>query len=143
MKDFFVDGDISPSLIKETIEHHSSKTQIGAHTVFLGQVRSDIIENKIVKGIEYSAPRELANTKFFELKEECIKKFNLSCLHIYHSIGWVSVGKISLFVFSSSPHRREAFESLEWLVEQIKKEVPVYGKEVFEDDSYVWKENKF
>lgn len=143
MKDFFVTGPIPTELIKNDINKHSAKTHIGAHSIFLGQVRADTIDNKTVKGIEYSAPKELANIKFAELKEVCIQKFQLSCLHIYHSVGFVPVGSISLFVLSSSPHRKEALDSIEWIVEQIKKEVPVFGKEIFEDGGYAWKENRF
>lgn len=142
MKNFFVEGSIPSNLIEKEIAHHSSKTFIGAHSIFLGQVRSDIIDNQKVQGIEYSAPADLANIKFSEIKENAIKKFNLSCLHIYHSLGFVPAGNISLYVLSSSPHRKESMESIEWIVEQIKKEVPIFGKEICEDGNYQWKENK-
>ena len=63
-------------------------------------------------------------------------------MHIYHSMGRVKVGEICLFVFVSSPHRKEVFEALQYVVEEIKAQVPVFGKEVFEDESYQWKVNK-
>jgi molybdopterin synthase catalytic subunit len=44
-------------------------------------------------------------------------------------------------VFTSSKHRRDAIDACNEIVERIKKEVPVWGKEVFEDDTYTWKEN--
>jgi molybdopterin synthase catalytic subunit len=62
-------------------------------------------------------------------------------MHIYHSKGIVKTGEICLFVFVSSPHRKEVFEALHEVVEEIKKQVPVFGKELFEDDSYQWKVN--
>jgi molybdopterin synthase catalytic subunit len=62
-------------------------------------------------------------------------------MHIYHSIGTVNVGEICLFVFVSSPHRTTVFDALEFIVEEIKANVPVFGKEIFEDNSHQWKVN--
>ncbi|MAU26386.1 MAG: molybdopterin converting factor [Muricauda sp.] len=141
VKNVFIDGAISPEFIANAIAKHQSKTQIGAHDIFLGQVRADKIDGKTVSAIEYTAYQEMANKKFHEIREATFEKFDLTCMHIYHSIGRVSVGEVCLFVFVSSPHRKEVFEALQHVVEEIKKEVPVFGKELFEDDSYQWKVN--
>ncbi|WP_262420239.1 molybdenum cofactor biosynthesis protein MoaE [Flagellimonas meishanensis] len=141
MKNVFLQGAISPDFIAESIAKHQSKTQIGAHDIFLGQVRADEIEGKLVSAIEYTSYESMANAKFHEIRENTFSKFNITCMHIYHSLGKVNVGEICLFVFVSSPHRRVAFEALEYVVEEIKKEVPVFGKELFHDDSYTWKVN--
>ena len=61
--------------------------------------------------------------------------------HIYHSLGRVETGEICLFVFTSSRHRKDAIDACTYIVERIKREVPIWGKEIFEDESYVWKEN--
>ncbi|PWL40501.1 molybdopterin converting factor [Flagellimonas aquimarina] len=141
MKNVFRKGAISPDFIASSIQKHQSKTQIGAHDIFLGQVRADKIEGKTVGAIEYTAYEEMANLKFHEIREKTFDKFDITCMHIYHSLGKVGVGEICLFVFVSSPHRRTAFEALEFVVEEIKAHVPVFGKELFEDDSYQWKVN--
>ena len=141
VKNVFIDGAISPEFIANAIAKHQSKTQIGAHDIFLGQVRADKIDGKTVSAIEYTAYQEMANKKFHEIREATFEKFDLTFMHIYHSIGRVSVGEVCLFVFVSSPHRKEVFEALQHVVEEIKKEVPVFGKELFEDDSYQWKVN--
>lgn len=142
MKNCFKPGAISAEYIGESIAHHQVKTQIGAHQIFLGQVRKDLIEGKEVQAIEYSAHEEMANKVFHEIREEAFSKFDLTCMHIYHSLGVVEVGEICLFVFVSSGHRKPAQEAIEWLVEEIKTRVPVFGKELFEDASHVWKINK-
>ena len=141
VKNVFSEGAISPDFIANSIAKHQSKTAIGAHDIFLGQVRADEIEGKTVSAIEYTAYEEMANLKFHEIREHTFSKFDISCMHIYHSLGKVGVGEICLFVFVSSPHRRTAFEALEFVVEEIKAHVPVFGKELFEDDSYQWKVN--
>lgn len=141
MKNVFVEGAITPDFIANSIAKHQSKTTIGAHDIFLGQVRADEIDGKTVGAIEYTAYESMANQKFRDIREATFEKFDLTCMHIYHSLGQVGIGEICLFVFVSSQHRKEVFEALHHVVEEIKKEVPVFGKELFEDDSYQWKVN--
>lgn len=138
----FVDGPISPEFIANSIAKHSTKTEIGAHDIFLGQVRKDEIEGKDVVAINYEAYQEMADELFYEIREAAFVKYNLVCMHIYHSLGVVKAGEICLFVFVSSKHRKEAFEACQDIVEQIKAMTPIWGKELFEDDSFVWKENQ-
>lgn len=140
-KRVFKEGAISSEFIGESIAKHQTKTSIGAHNIFLGQVRADVKDNKTVAAIEYTAYEEMANTKFHEIREAAFNKFNLTCMHIYHSLGRVNAGEICLFVFVSSPHRKMVFEALEFIVEEIKANVPVFGKEIFEDSSHQWKVN--
>mgnify|MGYP003325178036 CR=1 FL=1 len=61
IKNIFVEGAISPKKIAESIGHHQSKTKIGAHNIFLGQVRADQINGKTISAIDYSAQKEIAN----------------------------------------------------------------------------------
>jgi len=141
IKNAFVKGAITPEFIAESIAKHQSKITIGAHDIFLGQVRADVINGKTVAAINYEVYEDMANKKFHEIREAAFKRFQLNCIHIYHSSGIVKVGEICLFVFVSSPHRKEVFKALHEIVEEIKIEVPVFGKELFEDDSYQWKVN--
>ncbi|MES2588226.1 MAG: molybdenum cofactor biosynthesis protein MoaE [Bacteroidota bacterium] len=138
---FFIDGAISPQFIADSIAKHSSKTNIGAHDIFLGQVRNDLIQGKEVIAIDYSSFEEMAISTLSEIRETMFSKYNLSCLHVYHSKGLVKVGEICLFVFVSSKHRKDAFDACRDLVEEIKHKIPIFGKEVFEDETFTWKKN--
>jgi molybdopterin synthase catalytic subunit len=140
-KNIFVQGPVSSSFIAESIQKHSTKTDIGAHSIFLGQVRSDVINNKTVAAIEYTTYEDMALQKMHDIREATFAKYDLTCMHVYHSLGKVAAGAICLFVFTSSKHRKNAIAACEEVVEQIKAELPVWGKEVFEDESYQWKEN--
>ena len=140
-KNVFKEGAISSDFIANSIAKHQSKTGIGAHNIFLGQVRADEVDGKTVSAIEYTAYEEMANKKFHEIREATFEKYNLTCMHIYHSLGEVKVGEVCLFVFVSSPRRKEVFKALEYVVEAIKADVPVFGKELFEDASHQWKVN--
>lgn len=140
-KTVFIQGAISSEFIGNSIAKHQTKTSIGAHNIFLGQVRADDIEGKVVSAIDYTAYEDMANKKFHEIREATFDKFNLTCMHIYHSLGEVKVGQICLFVFVSSPKRKEVFKALEYVVEEIKAKAPVFGKEIFEDETHQWKVN--
>jgi len=140
-KKVFVEGAIQPAFIGDEILKHQTKKNIGAHQLFLGQVRNDLIQGQEVIAIDYSAYLEMADEKFHEIREAIFKKYPLVCLHIYHSLGRVKAGEISLFVLVSAVHRKEAIQACAEIVERIKKEAPIWGKEIFGDESMQWKKN--
>lgn len=141
LKNIFVDGAISSSFIAEQIAKHQSKTDIGAHEIFLGQVRADVLDNKTVVAIDYTTYEEMALQQVHEIRESIFEKYALTCMHVYHSLGSVKAGEISLFVMTSSKHRRAAIDACNEVVERIKNELPVWGKEIFGDETYTWKVN--
>jgi molybdopterin synthase catalytic subunit len=140
-KNIFVEGAISASFIADSIAKHRRKTSIGAHSIFLGQVRGDVINERTIIAIEYTCYGTMALEKMNEIREDIFQRYDLECMHIYHSLGKVHAGEISLFVFTSSGHRRAAIEACSEVVERIKKELPVWGKEILDDETYVWKKN--
>jgi molybdopterin synthase catalytic subunit len=142
IKNIFRHGAIDPLFVGESIAKHSTKKDIGAHSIFLGQVRNDVIDGKEVAAIEYTAYEPMALEKMHEIREGIFNKYSLTCMHVYHSLGMVKTGEISLFVFTSSKHRRDAIDACNETVELIKKELPVWGKEVFETGEHAWKVNR-
>ena len=120
-------GAVPASFIAESIQKHSTKTDIGAHSIFLGQVRSDLIGQKKVLAIEYTSYEAMAREKMQEIRENIFAKYELTCMHVHHSLGRVNAGEISLFVFTSSAHRKAAINACEETVERIKAELPVWG----------------
>ena len=142
IKNIFVTGPVSPVFISDSIAKHRTQTSIGAHSIFLGQVRRDEINGKQVAAIEYTTYEDMALEKMHEIREAIFEKYPLTCMHIHHSLGTVAAGEISLFVFTSSQHRKAAIDACEEVVERIKSELPVWGKEVFEDNSHQWKINQ-
>jgi len=142
IKNIFIAGPVTADFIGKSIQNHSSKKDIGGHSIFLGQVRADKIDGKEVAAIEYTCYEEMANEKMHEIREAIFAKYDLTCMHVYHSLGKVATGEISLFVFTSSKHRKAAINACEELVENIKSSLPIWGKELFTNESYQWKENK-
>ncbi len=141
VKNIFKEGPIPSDFIATAIANHQSKTTIGAHSIFLGQVRADKVNNKEVEAIIYTAYEEMANVACAEIREKTFEKYDLTCMHIYHSLGEVKVGEICLFVFVSAPRRKVVFKAIEYIIEAIKADLPVFGKEVFKDHTHQWKVN--
>ncbi len=130
MHKYFITGKIDPAFIASEIEKHKSKTSIGAHSIFLGQVRSDDIDGKKVSKIIYSAYIAMAEKEISRIREDILGKYELKCLHVYHSLGEVNAGEISFFVFGSMSHRNNIYKAIEETVDMVKKEVPIWKKTV-------------
>ena len=140
-KTVFIQGAISSEFIAQSIAKHQGKHSIGAHNIFLGQVRADVHDDTKVKAIEYTAYEEMANEKLDAIREKAFAKYDLVCMHIYHSLGVVEVGEVCLFVFVSATRRKQVYEATESIVNWIKEDVPIFGKELFENEESTWKVN--
>jgi molybdopterin synthase catalytic subunit len=142
IRNIFIDGAIPASLISESVQQHNDKKDIGAHSIFLGQVRADEVDGRQVTAIAYTAYEEMALDRMAAIREEIITRHNLTCMHVYHSLGTVAAGQLCLFVFTSSARRKAAMAACEETVERIKAELPIWGRELFADETFQWKENK-
>jgi molybdopterin synthase catalytic subunit len=140
-KTVFIQGPISSEFIGQSIAKHQSNTTIGAHNIFLGQVRADEIEGNSVVAIEYSAYEEMAEAALARIRVKAFAEFDLICMHIYHSLGVVKAGEVCLFVFVSATRRKQVYEATEAIVNWVKTDVPIFGKELFENNTFVWKKN--
>lgn len=140
-KTVFIQGPISSEFIGQSIAKHQSKTTIGAHNIFLGQVRADIIDGQNIAAIDYTAYEEMADEAFQAIREKAFAQFDLICMHIYHSLGVIKAGEICLFVFVSATRRKQVYEATEAIVNWVKTDVPIFGKEIFENKTFIWKQN--
>ena len=107
----------------------------GGHSFFLGQVRADRINGKIVKAIEYSAYEGMVEAEADKIKKSVLEEFDdVKSIDIVHSTGIVKAGEISLLVSVSAGHRKQAIEACSKTVELIKERLPVWKKEIYEDE---------
>jgi len=141
-RNIFIQGPVSPEFISDSIAKHATRTDIGGHSIFLGQVRADVIDGKTVAAIEYTSHTDMALETMQRIREDIFARYPLTCMHVHHSLGPVSAGGICLFVFTSSAHRKAAMDACDECVERIKAELPVWGKEIFGDEGYQWKVNQ-
>lgn len=142
VKDIFVKGPIDPATIATSIAKHSTRTDIGAHEIFLGQVRADVINRSAVQAIEYTAYKDMALERMTAIREEAFVRWPaMTCLHVHHSLGRVNTGAICFMVFASAPHRAAVREAVAYVVDRIKAELPIFGKEILADETHIWKTN--
>lgn len=145
-RDIFIDGPIDPAFIAESIAKHATRTDIGGHEIFLGQVRADTGRGDgsialAVAAIEYTAYRDMANEQMTPIREEAFARWPITCLHVYHSQGVIKAGELCFFVFASAAHRREAREAVAYVTDEVKKRLPIFGKEIVADGGHRWKSN--
>ncbi len=138
----FIKGAIPFSRVQQTVAMLEKDKKLGAYTIFMGQIRADELEGRTVVGINYSAYLEMAQKVLLQIKEEAQKQFDIRQISILHSLGFVKVGEASLMIIVGAAHRKACLTAQEFTIEKIKKELPVFGKEIFADGEFVWKENK-
>ena len=113
--------------------------EVGAIAIFIGVVRGKRNDEKVLK-LEYEAYEELASKVAEKIIEDAKTKYGIIDACIQHRIGTVKVGGDVMYVLVASKHRAEAFQALSEIVERIKREIPIWKKEVTEKGSY-WVEN--
>jgi molybdopterin synthase catalytic subunit len=97
----------------------------GAMVEFFGNVRP--LENgEEIDGIEYEAHREMAEHQLRKIAHEAAERFDLLTIRLHHWVGFVAVGETSLFLRVASAHRGAAFEASRWIVDELKKRVPIW-----------------
>jgi len=138
----FTKGPINPSTITDALILLSSNRENGAHEIFLGQVRADQINGNSVVAIEYSAFEDMVEEQLKKITDQIFDQFPIRSLHICHSLGLVPAGGISLFVLISAPHRQSAFNATHLFVDRLKTELPIWGKEIFDNQDHQWKINR-
>ena len=114
---------------------------VGATAIFKGTVRADTIGGKKVVAIEFSTQKEIAYQIAIDLLKATREKFCLARTIIYHSVGKVNAGETCFIVEVNSAHRKEAFNALPDIANEFKAKVPVFGKELLEDNTHFWKQN--
>jgi uncharacterized protein YkuJ len=127
-KNVFVDGPISPEKIATSIAHHQVKTQIGAHDIFLGQVRADEIDGKTVQGIDYSAYDDMALKTFHDIREEAFDKFDLTCMHITIVKEWCQQAKFACLYLPHLPTEKKPWMHADGWLRKSKKGLQCLGK---------------
>lgn len=102
---------------------------MGAAVYFSGVVRGREADAPI-QGIDYEAYREMAEHQFDILFSEMEKRWPLESVRLIHRIGFVKVNEPSLWVEVVAPHRAEAFAACQFLIDEMKRVVPIWKKPV-------------
>jgi molybdopterin synthase catalytic subunit len=138
-------GPISFGRAAEVAGEWATQGEIGGIVTFQGIVRADTTETGAVTAIEFTAHEEIAAREIRRVVAEVVGAARdgdgIRRIHLEVAIGRVAVGEIPLLILVGAVHRREAFAVCETLLERLKSEVPLFGKEHTVEDGYRWKEN--
>ena len=108
----------------------------GGLTLFVGTVR-DHDEGKDVVGLEYSA-HPSALDRLREVTEDVATKYDVLGVAAVHRVGALALGDAAVVVATTAAHRGEAFEASRALIDELKRTVPIWKHQIFEDGSDEW-----
>lgn len=115
----------------------ASQRECGAVNLFLGTTR-DHHEGRRVLRLEYEAHEAMARAALSAIEDEARARFELAHVAIVHRLGVVPVAEASVVVVVSSAHRAPAFEASRWIMDELKRRVPIWKQEHFEDGGAEW-----
>lgn len=118
-----------------------SSPSCGAISVFIGTTRDNFDGKKVLR-LEYEAYIPMAKKKMMEICQQIHDKWTVHKVAMIHRIGIVPVEEASIVIAVSSPHRKESLEAVSYAIDTVKAVVPIWKKEIYEDESTAWKENK-
>jgi molybdopterin synthase catalytic subunit len=109
----------------------------GAISIFLGTVRNTN-DGRDVEGIEYTAYAAMAETELRKIAVEAADRFDIGSLVVEHRIGFLAVGAVSIAIAAGAARRRPASNATQYMIEQIKKRVPIWKLEHYVDGTREW-----
>jgi molybdopterin synthase catalytic subunit len=114
-----------------------SRSANGAAIVFVGTVR-DVNDGRPVSGIEYSAYSSMAGRELDAIAREAAAKFATPDIVVEHRLGALALGDASVVIAVAHPHRGEAYEASRYVIEQLKRRVPIWKREHYTDGTREW-----
>ena len=143
MHKFLSEGPLTTEQLSRLMSLMKDRSDTGGHSLFIGQVRADIVNEKSVTAIEYSAYESMVNDEAESIIAQIRAEFSdVKTVEILHSTGIVKAGEVSLAVMVSAGHRHQAIQACSKTVELIKERLPVWKKELLEDNSHIWRDNR-
>ncbi len=125
--------DISVESVVEELRKRSRN--IGAIVLFLGVAR-EFSRGRKVKMLYYETFKEMALKKLEELRQEAIRKYNLIDMIVIHRYGYIDINEKIVAIAAAAMHRRQAFEACMFYIDELKKIVPIWKKEITEEGEY-------
>jgi molybdopterin synthase catalytic subunit len=109
----------------------------GAALLFWGVVRNEN-DGRPVSHLEYHAYAEMAERTMHRIAEEAISRFGVGDVRVVHRVGRLGVGEASVAIAVAAPHRGEAYEASRYVIEELKRRVPIWKREGYTDGDTDW-----
>jgi molybdopterin synthase catalytic subunit len=126
------------SIAEEVERVKKSSTRIGGIVTFIGTVR-DFSRGREVKKLVFEHYPEMAEKKLEELRERALEKFDIIEVSIVHRTGEIGIGENIVLIVVGAEHREDAFKACKFCIDELKKIVPIWKKEITADGE-VWVE---
>ena len=128
-----VDAEIDAAALVAEVARNAN----GATVLFLGTVR-DVNEGRAVSGIEYTAYRSMAERELAAIVAEASRRFGTDDIVVEHRLGQLALGECSVAVAAAHPRRAAAFDAARYVVEELKRRVPIWKLEHYVDGTREW-----
>jgi molybdopterin synthase catalytic subunit len=127
---------VDAPIVAEAIVAGIKASGDGAVCVFDGIVRDNTRGRKTLY-LDYEAYREMALEQMRGLAAEAVARFGVRDVAMVHRLGRLEIGETSVLIVVASAHRAAAFDACRWLIDMLKKTVPIWKKEIFADGA-IW-----
>ncbi|HKW40622.1 MAG TPA: molybdenum cofactor biosynthesis protein MoaE [Gemmatimonadales bacterium] len=114
-----------------------SAPERGGTCAFIGTVRNGAAEEGVA-AIEYSAYEEMVEVEFGRLVADAGQRWPEARIAVRHRLGRIPVGEASIAIAAAAPHRAQAFEACRFVIEEVKRRVPIWKKELRLDGTEIW-----
>jgi molybdopterin synthase catalytic subunit len=128
-----VERRLDPAALVEEV----SASRNGATVLFLGTVR-EVNDGRGVSGIDYQAYRSMAERELSAIVSEACERFATQDIVAEHAVGALAVGEASVAIAAAHPHRAAAFDAARFVIEEIKRRVPIWKREHYLDGTREW-----
>jgi molybdopterin synthase catalytic subunit len=133
MRTAIVERPLDPSALLLEIGRDAN----GAAILFVGTVRN-VNDGRPVTGMEYSAYRAMAEKELEAIAREAVERFGTNDVAIEHRLGVLALGEASVVIAVAHPHRGKAYEASRYIIEELKKRVPIWKLEHYVDGAREW-----
>lgn len=128
-----VERALDPAALLREVESHAS----GASVLFLGTVR-EVNDGRAVTGIDYSAYSAMAHRELEAIAAEAAERFGMAHVVVEHRVGKLGLGEASVAIAVSHPRRGPAMDGARYVIEELKRRVPIWKREHYADGSREW-----
>ena len=128
-----VTREINPALLIAEVQ----STEFGAISVFAGTVR-DTSDGRSVTAIDYSAYTSMAQVELERILAEAEDRFGAMAIVVEHRVGPLALGDVSVAIVAGHAHRSPALDCSRFVIEEIKKRVPIWKREHYADGTREW-----
>ncbi|HEV3485425.1 MAG TPA: molybdenum cofactor biosynthesis protein MoaE [Vicinamibacterales bacterium] len=133
MRSALVRRPIEPAPLLAEVQRSSN----GAAVLFLGTVR-DVNDGRAVTGMEYTAYEAMAERELGAIVGEGVARFGTDDIVVEHRLGSLTVGEISVAIVAAHAHRGRAFDAARYVIEELKRRVPIWKREHYVDGTREW-----